>query len=736
MKVANAEKHVLGHSGLAETKTFEIRASAHAFKILSSGLYSDKVAAVLREIGCNAYDAHVEAGCTQKPFEVKLPNKLDPQFYIRDHGPGLSHDGVMNLYTTYFASTKQESNDFTGAFGLGSKSPFSYTDAFTVTSCHGGKKRIYTAHIGDKGSPVVALMGEGPLDPGWEHGLEIGFPVRPNDFQEFATKAATIYRGFKTLPKILGGVPIRPLNTTEDFGEYAFLENEHGILVLMGNVFYPLDASKLRVPAGKKENAFLTAARGMNGVLLRFNIGELQVAASREELQYDPNTQDALESRLIKAVSDVMKELKKKYSDVKTWSEMCAASKMKETVSQGLYITSELLEAAGVSKKAAAVYNSRYFQIPPTDATKGFYCIMEHDGVKIKVNRPSSATGKDYIEFGDNITIVSGVEKNAYARVKKALIENTLTGRVILVQPRDKTQASVQGLASDLENIFVGVPSLPLANFPPPPSMRVKRKKGQIPGFPSILVGIDGKSITVASVDPDRQIYLPIYTRSSWGRHSSLKYLIHPSGQELQDYEWNRLWNHVAVVKKEVKCFDLKAPVLVRRGDAKRCRFDLRPDWKPFDEHARDELLKKANLDALAEEVEGHKPIVDLRHESNPNSVVESLITMKQFQPAIFKKVEPILRENDLLDEVEVIHKRSWGARDRFYQSHVEPPVLSSYKEIARTLDVKVDTPAFKAATLSLDGKFKDVGIDYKTMVSVGKVSSEALTNLLEEMIL
>ena len=138
MKLAYTDSHVLGSHGLTQTKEFSIRTSAHAFKLLSSGLYSDKISAVLREIGCNAMDAHVEEGTPDRPIEVKLPNRIDHQFYIKDWGPGLSHADIMELYTTYFASTKQTSNDLTGAFGLGSKSPFSYVDSFVVVSVHDG----------------------------------------------------------------------------------------------------------------------------------------------------------------------------------------------------------------------------------------------------------------------------------------------------------------------------------------------------------------------------------------------------------------------------------------------------------------------------------------------------------------------------------------------------------------------------------------------------------------------
>ena len=45
-----------------ETAEASIKADAHLLRILSSGLYSNKIRTVLREIGCNAADAHIELG--------------------------------------------------------------------------------------------------------------------------------------------------------------------------------------------------------------------------------------------------------------------------------------------------------------------------------------------------------------------------------------------------------------------------------------------------------------------------------------------------------------------------------------------------------------------------------------------------------------------------------------------------------------------------------------------------
>src|SRR5208282_3082230 len=98
---------------------------------------------------CNAWDAHVMAGKGDLSFEIHLPTDFEPVFRITDYGTGLSHEDVMNLYCTYFATNKNDSNDVVGAMGLGSESPFCYTQSqddsqgFTVVSRFQGVKRIY-----------------------------------------------------------------------------------------------------------------------------------------------------------------------------------------------------------------------------------------------------------------------------------------------------------------------------------------------------------------------------------------------------------------------------------------------------------------------------------------------------------------------------------------------------------------------------------------------------------------
>ena len=73
-------------AGAKSSSRFSIEASQQAFAVLSSTIYEDKIKAPIRELSTNAYDAHVEAGCPDKPFEVHLPNAIDPEFRVRDYG--------------------------------------------------------------------------------------------------------------------------------------------------------------------------------------------------------------------------------------------------------------------------------------------------------------------------------------------------------------------------------------------------------------------------------------------------------------------------------------------------------------------------------------------------------------------------------------------------------------------------------------------------------------------------
>ncbi len=283
-------------SNVGEIGEFRIRNSAKAFNILSSGLYANKIRAIVRELSCNAVDSHTAAGRTSTPFDVHLPNSFEPFFSIRDYGTGLSHEQVTNIYTTYFESTKTDSNAFIGALGLGSKSPFSYTDNFTVTAIKDGKKGIYTAFINEAGVPSIALMMQEDSDE--PSGVEVKFAVTDRyDFDKFRAEARNIYTHFALRPVVSGSDRFEFCDV--DYESKDIIPGVHqakgrnASMAVMGNIAYPIDIPKADTSLGD-------LARMLNcGLELHFTIGELDFQASREGLSYIPSTVEAIKNKLI-----------------------------------------------------------------------------------------------------------------------------------------------------------------------------------------------------------------------------------------------------------------------------------------------------------------------------------------------------------------------------------------------------------------------------------------------------
>ena len=314
---------------------FAIKSTARSFQILSSGLYANKIRAIIRELSCNAIDSHVAAGRADTPFEVHLPNHLEPWFSIRDHGVGLTHEQVLNVYTTYFESTKTESNDFIGALGLGSKSPFSYTENFTVTAVKNGIKGIYTAFINEQGVPSIAQMCSEVTDE--SPGVEVKFSVNSGDFGKFYEEALHVYRWFQLVPTVTGQSLFarRFADQAVKYVERDLIQGVHAAdhrslgsvsYAVMGNIAYPIN-----VPNEAENLGHLSYLLKCN-LVMHFGIGELDFQASREGLSYDANTISNIRARLDQLNAVIYDRLVERISPVQNvWKRFWLLRSLNET---------------------------------------------------------------------------------------------------------------------------------------------------------------------------------------------------------------------------------------------------------------------------------------------------------------------------------------------------------------------------------------------------------------------
>ena len=305
MILTTRDNHVLD-SGDMERIQMGISSDPHdqlmVMDILVGSLYTDKIAACLREVGCNAADANVEAGKGDQPIEVRLPNALEPTCAIRDYGFGMTEEQVRKTFCQLGRSTKRNSNAYTGALGIGSKAPFSYGDSFLVTSFINGRKTVYNA-FRDKGAPQLAKMHEAATNE--PDGVEVKVPVRTADIAEFSVKAERIYRFFKVRPRILG-TNVVFVDTETTFAGTGWRYTGCGrSFAIMGNVGYDLRADALGdIHSTARELISL-------GIELTFDIGELEIAANREGLQY----RDITKASVIARLKQVRDEIGKIFTD-------------------------------------------------------------------------------------------------------------------------------------------------------------------------------------------------------------------------------------------------------------------------------------------------------------------------------------------------------------------------------------------------------------------------------------
>lgn len=308
--------------GMSETVSFTIAASGKAFRSLMDSLYSRKIEAPIRELATNAFDSH-KAAALIRPFAIHLPNQFEPVFRVRDYGTGMPHDLVMRRYTTLFDSTKDESNEEVGMLGLGSKSPFAYTDAFVLTVWLDGEKRTYAIYIGSQGQPKCSLVDTSASDE--ECGVAVEFPVKVGDITAFEEAAIRVFKGFPIMPDglpatVQTALSIQPFDTGDFWKGYDKKYLGGGFFARQGCVLYPIDLKHLLPEAEAK------AFGGVDGsIVLDFPIGSLEFTNSREFLSYSPDTVKALKKQFQRFRRRIDTACEEHLSSCKTaWERRCA----------------------------------------------------------------------------------------------------------------------------------------------------------------------------------------------------------------------------------------------------------------------------------------------------------------------------------------------------------------------------------------------------------------------------
>lgn len=303
MKLETAPQDVMIGNDF-EQRDVAIGDVAFILDMFADKVYSNKERAVIRELSCNAHDSHVMAGTTEIPFDVHLPTQLEPWFSLRDYGTGLEDDDIANVYGAIGVSTKRDSNEVIGCFGIGSLSPYSMCDSFTVKSYRNGTVRTYQCMRDDKRQPKVIPLGVASTDE--PNGLEVKLTVN-GKVSQFETEAENVFLFWEgTLPNINNQHVVRKCEQQRE--AYIFKGDDFGLTPSWGNMKAVMGNIAYSIPSQLDE----FDCEGY----LKFELGELEFDTARENLSITDKTKAALVAKF-KSVKDSLADIAKEQIEEK-----------------------------------------------------------------------------------------------------------------------------------------------------------------------------------------------------------------------------------------------------------------------------------------------------------------------------------------------------------------------------------------------------------------------------------
>lgn len=352
------------------------KSSAQLVMDMLAKLYSEPHRAVLREYVSNAYDANVEANAT-KPVEVHLPEQGEEWLSVRDYGKGLDYLGIVSVFANFGTSTKRDSDNLIGGFGIGSKSGLAISDAINVTSvCNGllnefvlertpnGIITRFTKEneptTDESGTTITIKLGE-KLKTDWDEALIIG---------TFGPK--TILCGWSKDEVLITNAEYGEFNEhrvpdTWYFNGYEYKcpliqtngQNLKGFLI--GKVFYEMPAT-VRYKKSALESPSL---------IIPFDIKNIKVAYSRERIDYSDDDSNNL---IANAIANANARTTDEFATIVNNTSLQTYEIIRKLGNMGInpsYITASTLKVTGIIDKKldepAVFVKQQYDNGKPTD---------------------------------------------------------------------------------------------------------------------------------------------------------------------------------------------------------------------------------------------------------------------------------------------------------------------------------------------------------------------------------
>jgi len=283
-----------------------IQSNSYAFDVKDIGIafnafinYSNPLGSFIREIASNSWDANVENDRFDEPVIISYKEN---SLYFIDKGLGISPDRMENVVKYFFKSTKRESNDQIGAWGLGSKSPLGYTDSFSMITVHNGMEYHYLISKKDNG-PSIDLVDTIEVDK--ENGTTVIVPVRESSVDIANEIRRQLIYFHNVVYQNLGIDNSFKIQEGKTFF-YSSATSWKELHIANGPVTYELKKEIIRNICAELQLEDIFVNRLINlPIGLKFSIGELGVTWNREAIQYNPKTIACIKERVVEFLEEI-----------------------------------------------------------------------------------------------------------------------------------------------------------------------------------------------------------------------------------------------------------------------------------------------------------------------------------------------------------------------------------------------------------------------------------------------
>jgi hypothetical protein len=304
---------------------FSIKDPRIILEYMRKSIYSNPIKAIVQEIMSNARDAHREVGRADLPIRVKIPNAFNMNWECSDSGPGIDPERMEKVFVNFGESTKRGNGEHatddgklqTGGFGIGSKTPWAYTDNFTIvtTAWEGDQlvRRTYMAVIADdRRNKLMELPGsEEILDPSNDStGTTLIVPVKNmSDAQDFTRWVKSVAHYWDVKPEVSGGdFEWGVINKSMSGNGWSYDRNASYSYAIIDGIPYPIDTQPFNFQLSDYNERAMSIIVN-RGFVIHFPVNSISVALSRENIQYDQATITVIRNRLEEIVKEIRSKL-------------------------------------------------------------------------------------------------------------------------------------------------------------------------------------------------------------------------------------------------------------------------------------------------------------------------------------------------------------------------------------------------------------------------------------------